>query len=214
MSRMIFPACLLVLAACADNDPGTYEDAAPPDRTAHIWVDADDAIPPDTVLEACEAWRSEGVLCEFAEDPSEADIHFIVDDSPCVGDETGFYPLGRSSPGGDVLLFTACLHQFGGDPIDRDLLFPVVAHEVGHELGLWFHVPEDCDVLPEDANSQVLFYFGICGKALMNPITHRGLLGITDLDHAAFGFRDEDNSVLKVAPDGLDVPDCVLGVRE
>ena len=74
--------------------------------------------------------------------------------------------------------------------IDMDLLWPTIAHEIGHELGIWFHV---------DAEA---------GVALMNPTVHHGLYGITELDHEAYLMRDVDGSVVRAAP-----RTCILTAR-
>jgi hypothetical protein len=101
----------------------------------------------------------------------------------------------------------ACLHRFGGTPIADDALWPVVSHEIGHELGIWTHVPTDCD----DPETRTHPELGpVCGPALMNPMVHRGLRGITVLDHAAYDLRDEDHSILRLDADG----GCVLRARD
>lgn len=211
MPRTLFPVVLLALAACGDDGYDWYQDDPPPAGTVRVWVEADDAIPAETVREACEAWRPEGVLCELADAPDAADIRVYADDADCVQGDGGLYPLGWAQEGGEIRLFVDCLHRFGGTPIARDLLYPVVAHEVGHQLGLWTHVPAKCDPTPDDPAAQRLIDLGICGTALMNPIVHKGMIGITVLDHEAYAIRDKDHAVLKAA-DGT--PGCVLGIRE
>lgn len=199
MPRPFLPA-LALLAACGDNlasydlyahDPESF-------RTVTVWVDPHPDVSADVAVRACEAWRPEGVLCASAASSLDGLIRIHAYDGPCEENDDGTYPLGYATEGGDITLMIACLHRFGGTPVAEDALWPVVSHEVGHELGIWRHVPTDC------ADPEIMThpeYGPVCGTALMNPLVHRGLLGITVIDHAAYELRDEDHSILRLAPE-------------
>ena len=186
-----FLCALAALAACGDNDPPLYDHDPGSFSTVTVWVDPHPDVPPETAREACEAWYPEGVLCELAPSSEEALIRIRPLTGACEKTEDGSYVLGIAWEGGEIALVIECLRKFGGTPIGVDILWPVIAHEVGHQLGIWTHVD------PEK------------GFALMNPKVHEGLFGITPLDHEAFLARDEDHGVLRSAPGG-----CVLTFRE
>jgi len=190
MTRTFLCVAALALGACGDDDYDLYEHEPDSFQTVTVWVDPHPEVSPELARQACEAWRPEGVLCELAAAPTEGLARIHVYEGACEKNEDGSYTLGWARQGGDITLMIECLHRFGGMPIDEDLLSPVIAHEIGHELGIWMHVP------PED------------GVALMNPKIHDGLYGITLLDHEAYLMRDEDAAILRLASDG-----CTLTAR-
>jgi len=190
---------LAAFAACGDN-LASYDlyDAEPSEfRTLTLWVQPHDELPPDLARAACASWRPEGVLCETVPDPSEALVRIHAYEGECVEREDGTYALGHATVGGGIVLEIACLRKFGGTPISEEVLWPTVAHEVGHQLGIWHHVPTDCD----DPETRTHPERGpVCGPALMNPMMRRGLMGMLYLDHLAYELRDRDLSVLRLAP--------------
>lgn len=198
MTRTVL--CLaLALGACGDNAYDLYEAEPESYRTVTVWVEPHPDIPPETARLACESWRPEGVLCETAPSSEEALIRIHAFTGPCVElEEEGTYPLGHAMVGGDITLEIECMRKVGATPIPERVLWPVIAHEVGHELGIWHHVPTDCgdpEAMEHPEGGPV------CGEALMNPMIHYGLKGILLMDHYAYGLRDEDFSVLRLAPD-------------
>lgn len=184
---------LLALAACGDGLSGHEPYEADPEtfRTVSVWVQPHPDVLAETARRACEAWRPEGVHCALVGDPQEAALRIRSVDGPCEKRDDGSYALGVAWVGGEVALMIGCLRRFGGTPVGEDLLWPVISHETGHQLGIWTHVPTEA------------------GFALMNPMAHRGLYGITLLDHEAFLAREEDLSILRFAEDG-----CVLTIPE
>lgn len=190
---------LSALAACGDNlrSYDLYEAEPTEFRTATFWVQPHPELPGELVREACEAWRPEGVRCAQVGDPHEALVRIRASEAECVEDADGNYALGRAWVGGEIVLMIACLRKFGGEPIAEEILWPTIAHEVGHQLGIWHHVPTDCD------DPEVMTHpeaGPVCGAALMNPMINRGLYGITLHDHHAYALRDADLSVLRLDP--------------
>ncbi|HTK60126.1 MAG TPA: hypothetical protein VL283_02880 [Candidatus Baltobacteraceae bacterium] len=200
MTRSALFLAAVALGACGDNGYDLYEAEPASFRTVTFWVDPHPDVPADLARQACESWYPEGVLCALAPSSEEALIRIHAFEGACVEIEgqEGAYPLGHAVGGGDITLEIECMRKFGGTPIAERVLWPVVAHEVGHELGIWDHVPTDC------GDPEVLMHpegGPVCGTALMNPMIHYGLEGILIEDHYAFDLRDEDWSVLRLAPD-------------
>ena len=199
MSRQFLPLLALV-AACGDDlrSYDLYEDDPDGSKTVTLWIAPHPDIPAELARMACESWRPEGVLSALVDDPHSALIRVRPSEGECVENEDGSYPLGRAWVGGEIALEIECLRRFGGTPPARSALWPVIAHEVGHQLGIWTHVPVDCDgpeVMTHPEGGPV------CGVALMNPMVHRGLDGITVIDHYAYDLRNEDLSVLRLTAD-------------
>jgi len=207
MPRTLFPLAALALCACGDNRYDLYEHEPESFRTIAVWVEPHPDIPPELARQACESWRPEGVLCEIVADPMMALVRIRSSIGPCEKLKDGTYPLGRAYGGGDITLEIECLRKYGGAPIAERVLWPVIAHEVGHELGIWIHVPTGCDGPDVMEHPEV---GPVCGTALMNPEAHFGLKGITTIDHGAYGLREEDHSVLRIAPD----EGCTFTARE
>jgi hypothetical protein len=199
MTRSVLLLAAAALGACGDDAFDLYESEPASFQTVTVWVDPHPDVPAETARQACEAWYPEGVMCELAPSSEEALIRIHAFTGPCMELEMeDTYPLGHASVGGDITLEIECMRKFGGTPIAERVLWPVIAHEVGHELGIWTHVPTDCgdpEVMEHPEGGPV------CGQALMNPMIHYGLKGILIEDHYAFELRDEDFSVLHLAPD-------------
>jgi hypothetical protein len=190
MTRL-FLCLAAVTAACGDNITyDLYEDEPGDTKTVTVWVDPHPEADAAFAAEACEAWRPEGIVCEAAASRYEALIRIHAYAGACEERDDGTYVLAYAVEGGDITLMIECLRKFGGTPIDPDLLWPTIAHEVGHELGIWWHVDPKA------------------GIALMNPMVHDGLYGITELDHEAYLMRDKDGSVIGAAPRS-----CILTAR-
>lgn len=197
MVRMAFS--LIALAAACGDDIVAYDlyEAEPAAfRTVTLWVEPHPEVPAALAREACESWRPEGVLCATVDDPLGALVRIRAVEAPCEKREDGSYTLGVAWVGGDVALMIGCLRKFGGTPIDVDLLWPVISHEVGHQLGIWDHVPTSCEEGEPSGHPEA---GPACGVALMNPAVRRGLYGITLHDHHAYALRDEDRSVLQAS---------------
>jgi len=188
LKRPFIALFLISTAACYRMYEGT------PDRfqTVSIWLAPHPDLPAEAAREACEAWKPEGVLCTLS-DFTHASIRIIVDPRPCEREGDGSDDMAHSRIGGMISINAACLHKRGGTPIDPDVYRGVIAHEIGHQLGIWCHIPAEQ------------------GGALMNPSLHRDLHGITELDHAAYALRGRNASLRAADDHGLD---CVLSPEE
>lgn len=156
-----FSTAFLFLGCGAPEEyPGVYpEEYFPPVTRTVTWY-APSALDyvVDRIAAGCKYWGAEGVACEHVEDRKAAEIRFLENRSDvCVKRDD----LARAFNSGNVVLCTERMLREG----KFDGLETIVAHEVGHMLGV-AHVQPKCDgtekVHPSGAS--------ICGRAVMNPV--------------------------------------------
>lgn len=210
-----FAACLSsfllssLLVSCASVP--RYADPiarASPRFMVHLWVQP--GLSSEDALAGCEVWRDKGVACALVRDPDEAEVRVYADAKPCVPHDDGLRTLAEAYQGGKVVFYTACFMD--GSTFDRHQFRAVMGHEVGHEIGVWEHVPLECD----DRCARHPNGTRICGRALMNPLYDKDVYAITPTDALAFDVRDPMVSVLvEVAdrPPPPDRPGCVYKAR-
>jgi hypothetical protein len=217
----------LFLVACGDNigpqqvpetcgvglepyagEPGDF-------NVATVWVQPDPEAAAIDVREGCELWRDKGLECEIIPSELAADVKVYVVHDPCRMDpQNGGYVLATAEPHGLITVYLECLRDWfepdedGG--ISREILRLVVGHEVGHEAGMWWHVPASCDEnAAADDFEKDLMRRGICGPSLMNPILDPNVCFITDPDAKAYDLRTY-GSFLTASESGTG---CVLTYR-
>ena len=179
-----------------------------------LWVEDHPSLSKPDALKGCQEWAPKGVQCALAESKERADIRVTADMKACIPDEKGKRTLALAYKGGDVVFMMQCFRK-SDDTYDVHEFRAVMTHEVGHEIGVWEHVPEDCDdkeqpaiVLPDGKK--------VCGQAVMNPYYEEKIWFVTEIDSLAFDIRDLEYSV--VTPLGSDAnprerpkpagPDC------
>lgn len=156
--------------------------AAPEPLLLTVW--APPAYEAD-VLTGCAVWGLEGVVCEAA--PREtADVFVEVDETPCGAVH------GRASDDGELRVYVDCIDS------DR-LLWSIVAHEIGHQLGIFAHVWPDCETI-DDRDPRAP---PACGPAVMNPYDTAELARLTVADHDAFVARNPCLGFEGCANDGI-----------
>lgn len=219
------------LAACGDNLTRPSADscgiglepyAAEPDAfaTVYLWVQDDPDLPKLDVKEGCELWLAEGIQCEV--DPYErgGNVRVYASHDPCVEAPGGGYVLATAYGGGNIIVSVECMREWfvpeDDGAISRQALKLVVGHEVGHETGMWYHVPPSCDESAANGDFEKgLVRQGICGKALMNPDIDVNVCFITAIDDAAYRLRSLGASTIPgpgVA--AMETSDgCILTVR-
>lgn len=179
-----------------------------PNVTLRLWIDADPRIDRAVTFKACNAWNIENVHCVEATSADASDVRVSVKDMDCLqrndaGALTGSVTLGEAWRDGRIWMMAGCLDKAGA-VFEPHQFAAVFAHEIGHELDIWDHIPEVCgkDALLHPSGRK------ICGRALMNPYYHREINYVTVLDDLAFDLRKRDESV----PDSMEergAPDCV-----
>lgn len=168
---------MFVIASIFGCQPSFVEYYVPQEPAAPLPLSyAATGLDPEVVEAGCDAWWPEGVVCHEADD---ADLR-ITAVGGCREDEDGEV-LGWHAPRGEpgrITLYLGCFER------DDDVAM-VVAHEVGHALGIGWHVAADCaDAADGDASTPA-----VCGPALMNAVG-TDVAAMTVADHDAFLARN------------------------
>lgn len=197
MHVRIIPVLAFVLMLGCGAKPRPIEAAKPdpedPIRLLFVWIEEDARMPKEDVMRGCREWRMKNVLCIEVDDKDDADIRVTADDGDCVekDEHTGAVTrtiLAWAFPNGDVTMMAKCLEKTPEGRFQAHQLAGVATHEVGHELGIWDHVPETCD------DKKVAVHAGtgrkICGPAVMNPAYDRNVVVVTVVDGLAYEAAD------------------------
>ena len=157
-----------VFVACSDEMSFEMYEGTPTSRRDYaIWIEPSVFLSMDGMLDACAFWAPEGVVCASAETEATADVRVRADSRSCEVAGDGTYPLAYTQ-GDTIGVILACFRREGGGTIDPTTFMVAMAHELGHSLGIRYHID------PAE------------GGALMNPMLHKRLRGITVLDHEAY----------------------------
>ncbi len=215
---------ILALAAWSASSCGAGQkppkvhkpDAADVPYQIEVWVEDDPRIPKDLVFKGCAAWKAKNVTCVETSALELAGIRIYADDGECVVNDDMDTPddpkddkkrttLAWAYSGGTIKMMMKCLTRKEG-VYDAKQLAGVVTHEVGHQLGIWEHVPyppkcEDAKTHPSGRK--------VCGTAVMNPYYNEDVDYVTDIDALAFDLRDPKYSVLVSDVPAKDIPDCI-----
>ncbi len=209
MHRSIVPVLLLAASAAGCAGVQHYEGPSPTHVvTVRVWVQKHQHLPAADILYGCELWKAKGIRCVQVADRQQSHIQVIPIDRPCMSSPDGSTTLAYASSGGEIAVMTDCF-------VNDKAVFAtkqfraVVGHEVGHELGIWHHVPEKCEK-----------GVTICGPALMNPHNVPNIDFITPIDSLAFDARQTQDAVVEytegstvVAPHDHDEFGCEYTTR-
>lgn len=198
-------ACSLFLAlfaaSCARSPiPGEVPSTARPVFVAKIWVQDDPHMPKDLVLDGCALWAPVGVACRLVDKPADAHVRFLPMKDPCVATRRSKsaapkVTIATAHSDGHVEMHVNCIVGADGK-LDKTKFATVVGHELGHELGIWDHVPLECD---DRDQKYVTLSSGekLCGEAMMNPDYDDDVTELTDMDGHAFSHRDKVYSIFR-----------------
>lgn len=194
---------LMVFVALATSCATPPKRAAPAidsfgDSIVPVWIENDSGLPVDVLLAGCAYWQPFKIRCERTMDIKAARVRVRADKTKC-NTEDKIRKLAWAKPGGEIVMEVDCLKDFFGR-FDRKLIRITFAHELGHELGIWDHVPSTCD--PKEVAEERKVYDKyltvkkhpggkqVCGTAVMNPWIH-DLSYLTEIDGLAFDLRDK-----------------------
>ncbi len=182
-----------LFGGCGDNlDPG--QPSTTSFSTVHVRVTEDADLPPLEILHACSFWNEVGVQCLLVKDVLDTDIDIVANHDTCVrSSET---PLAEAVLyDATIVVFAGCLARLPDGSLVLTEYRQLIAHEIGHTLGIWDHVQDRCD-----GKEPVYGDRHLCGRAVMNPYIGT-LPALTDLDKLAFEHRDEPNVLdVRIAP--------------
>lgn len=192
---------LAVIAACAARSGSAtreVEQAVPGSSPVlTVWVEKDRRISGKDVMNGCQKWRAKNVECLEAESFENAKIRVYVSDAPCVlrkkNGGVKMAVLAWAIFGGKVILMARCFDAEPGNVFEPLQVSAVVAHEIGHLLGIWTHVPDSCEgtsPLTHKATGRP-----ICGAAIMNKHYAQSVTALTLADSMAFDERSITFSV-------------------
>lgn len=213
----------VLLAACGDNltppFPASCEEADFRDyRTVSLWVQKDPDLGVTEAVAGCDIWSPKCLQCELAP-TAEAAAGLYVSHEDCVfNPKNGGYVLAFSEFGGRITIIMECIRQLF--PVDADghpsrkILSWVIGHEIGHEAGMWWHVPAACDeAYATNDFEKDLVHMGICGKALMNAFIDTSVTDLTVPDKEAFDLRDPRGTTFPHLTASETGSGCVLTYR-
>ena len=210
-----FAACLamFVLSSLVLSCAGIPRYVAPggqatPRYYVHVWLQ--NGLSEADADAGCEIWNDKGVSCVIVRDPELADVRVYADPRPCTPNADGHRTLAEAWQSGKIVFYTSCFMD--GSTFDRHQFRAVMGHEIGHEIGVWDHVPLECTASCRRHPNGTQ----VCGRALMNPLYDKDVYFMTPADGLAFDVRDPMHSVLvEVAdrPAPPDEPGCVYRTR-
>jgi hypothetical protein len=176
-------------ACSAADDPEYYFPATEPEPIPLTY--SADGVDGADVEAACLAWWPEGVSCSPADEGEVADLR-VSRGSGCPTIDGGEHMAGHhesDGAAGTITVYPECLD-------DRSLVVPVVAHEVGHALGVYWHVWPDCSTVEDRPEGTPL----ACGSPALMGEHLADLPSMTVPDHEAWLSRNRLIAVDASAP--------------
>ncbi len=171
---------LALLSGCIGEIQGPV--SRPIQQDYSIWVENHPDLDVGTILSGANAWAPVGVRFTLAP-RTASNFQVVTDNTPCIEGAEKNPPAAHAFPDGKVALYINSCNGRGEDGrIERSWLKNLISHEFGHQLGVWDHIPIECN----DPKVTYKFVNGrkICGRAIMNSFPNWPELN--DLDFAAY----------------------------
>ncbi len=192
---LMFAVMTVLFCTACDSPPARYVNAHHGSQAVvAIWLDPKAGLPPEDTLVGCNYWNEMDVRCVMAKNLVEADVVIMSDDHPCSPNGDGTMDIAYASSYRVISVRVDCFYDTKRvTGFDGDEYRSVIAHEIGHELGIWDHVPLACDKKSEQSGAEGARR---CGRAIMNPVYDKKVLYLTQADGVAFDQRDSSHTVL------------------
>jgi hypothetical protein len=232
LTAVLFLGATMFLTACAGEILMDDPYGAPPPFPADgddclvlgVWVQEDPDLSEPLALVGADLWEDVGV-CGMSAMREEAHIRIYGNPQLCPpafdeeGMQTGWILAIAYGGQGTVVVNTDCLWRPYGPRTapNAEQFRNIVAHEIGHVLGVWEHVPRECtDAMGHLLPETPVHASGapICGPAIMNPFIDPALSRLSGPDILQFDRRSMTASVLPVPPmadmSALGTPSCTV----
>ena len=185
MNRFVMFVMAIALSFVGCTKVQRYENPSPNHvATVRVWIERDKHLPPEHVLAGCELWKDKGIRCVQVPNKEQASIRVNAIFRNCATDPDGLTTLAYADPGGGVFVVVDCFTD-DKNQLNEKKFRAVLGHEIGHQFGIWKHVPKKCE------KNHV-----ICGDALMNPYYQETIDFITPVDSLAFDARELQRAVV------------------
>ncbi len=176
-SAIVLFAVATCLTAC--SAPKRYRNPSPNHiAIVRVWVEQNKNLPPDLVISGCEMWKDKGVQCVLVPHKDQGSVRVVPALRTCARSPNGVTTLAYANPGGEISVVIDCFTN-DKNVLDRTMFRSVLGHEIGHQFGIWNHVPQKCEK-----------GVAVCGDALMNPHYEEKIDFITPADSLAFDARE------------------------
>lgn len=188
-----------IMSACGGPE-GPYKGP----RTATVWLEQSE-ITPAMILGACSEWMPVNAFCVMTATKAEATIQISINRDAVLLPNRHCQVLPQTIPPTPTKPFTGivmpvnCAYRDPDGSVDTAWIEGVMTHEIGHSMGIWWHVPETCDGsghrYPGDSLKTAPDGTKICGPAIMNGGDEDWMddprnVHYTNLDGLSFGLRD------------------------
>ncbi len=164
-----------------------------------VWIEDHVYLPKADTMEGCNFWLAKGHQCIIVP-KEEADIEVYVNMQDCVADEKGNFPpsglayIRQETNTGIITFWPRCSDDDATGKVDRAYYIALMAHEFGHELGMWNHVSDTCDASMAKWPIPTVDGIRVCGPAIMN--SYVGARKLTQMDLLFYEART-DVTVIK-----------------
>lgn len=197
----------LPLLACGNGLPARFVSPQHGQQSmVTVWLDPRAGLSSGDTLSGCNYWNELDVTCRMTPNIVEADVVVIADTHPCSPNEKGSYDIAFASPARVISVRLDCFYDTSRtNGFDAQEYRSVIAHEIGHEIGIWDHVSLECD----KAESGKPALMRRCGRAIMNPSYDAEVSYLTPADAVAFAGRDREYTVVPPRS-GIERRDCVI----
>ena len=209
--KTFLAAAIALLAAMSCASPPRYVNPQHHEpETVSIWVDQRSGLSLEGALAGCALWNEEDVRCVAAPNPLQADVVVVLDAHPCTPGADGAVILAHADSATVIGVRLDCFYGPDTAPateFNAEEYRLVLAHEIGHELGIWQHVPLKCDEKDHPPKKMPDGRL-VCGPAIMNPDIDMDVKALTPADDMAFALRDKHYTVLPKQSDQSVVRGC------